>query len=215
MTNIIDSIYLESPYKNFDASKYKLDLQTWTNNDPVYKKTIRELKPSIIIEVGVWKGGTSIKWAQFVKEFKLNTKIICVDTFLGSSPHWTRRGQEFLDLNLKNGYPTLYYQFLANVVHSKCQDIIIPIPNTSIAAYEILKKVEIMADLIFIDAGHDYDSCYLDIKYFLDLLNINGKMFGHDWNTPSVKKAVAQFENRDDIKISEHNEVVWLIEKIK
>jgi len=214
MNDIIDKIFVENPYNNFDASCYPLDLQTWTNNDKIFKETILELKPSIIIEVGSWKGATAIIWAKIIKQYKLNTKIVCIDTFLGSSSHWSRLRTEFKDLRLKNGYPTLYYQFLANVIHAGCQDVIVPLPNTSMAGYLILENLGVSSEMIFIDAAHDFDSCYIDIKYYLNLLALNGRMFGHDYNLQSVKMAVDKFRDRNDIKIIDYKSTLWLIERI-
>jgi hypothetical protein len=212
--SLIDQIFKQNPYENFDSSKYPLDLQTWTNNDIMFKKTILELKPSVIIEVGSWKGATAITWAKIIQKYKLKTKIICIDTFLGSSVHWSRLGEQYDDLKLKNGYPTLYYQFLANVVKSNCQDIIIPIPNTSMAGYLILENLGVSSEMIFIDAGHDFESVYLDTKYFLNLLVPGGRMFGHDYNLESIQMAVNKFRDRKDIKIIDYKSTLWIIEKI-
>ena len=52
-----------------------------------------------------------------LKAHGIASAIICVDTWLGTFDVW--ENPKIRDsLALKHGYPTLYYQFLANVVKS-------------------------------------------------------------------------------------------------
>ena len=42
----------------------------------------------------------------------------------------------------KNGYPQVYFQFLSNVIHNECEDIITPIPNTSVNGAKFLNLIK-------------------------------------------------------------------------
>src|SRR6185312_6218941 len=67
----------------------------------------------------------------------VSTQIICVDTWLGSTEVYTRRETEpesYQAMRFKNGWPQLYYQFLANVVRHGLQEVITPLPPTSATA---------------------------------------------------------------------------------
>jgi hypothetical protein len=110
----------------------------------------------------------------------LSTKIICVDTWLGSAEHhiykkWRK------DLKFNHGYPQLYFTFLSNVVKCGCQDRIIPLPATSEVAFEVLKKKGIRPDLIYIDASHAYAAVLNDLLMYWELLSDNGVLFGDDY----------------------------------
>jgi len=107
------------------------DLQGWNGHAPIFKEFIEKIKPTHIIEVGTWKGMSAINMAKTVKDLSLDTKITCVDTWLGALEFWSKNSQTpDRNLLLKNGYPQIYYQFLSNVVHNKVEDIITPFPIT-------------------------------------------------------------------------------------
>lgn len=111
------------------------DLQGWNGNSKIFGDLIQKIKPNIIVEVGTWKGQLAINMAKVIRGLSLNCKIFCIDTWLGSIEFITTM-KDTPERNLlhKNGYPQVYFQFLSNVVHNNFEDIIIPIPNTSVMA---------------------------------------------------------------------------------
>jgi len=56
--------------------------------DPMWPDLIAATKPRIIVEVGTFKGRTAIFMAHLIKQLKLDAKIICIDTWVGSPEHW-------------------------------------------------------------------------------------------------------------------------------
>jgi hypothetical protein len=80
-----------------------------------------------------------------------------------------------------------YRQFLSNVIHENLTDRIIPFRMNSTEAAEGLN---IMADLIYIDAGHSEESVFNDIHAWSKHLNPNGILCGDDWGWPEVRRAV-------------------------
>lgn len=191
------------------------DIQGWNGNSTVFYDFINELRPNTIVEVGTWKGQSAINMAKIVKSLNLNTKIYCVDTWLGSIEFWTtHRNTPERDLLLKNGYPQIYYQFLSNVVHQKLEDVIIPFPNTSTAGAEYLKYFKISPELIYIDASHQELEVYNDIRVYYDILPIGGVIFGDDYVAwAGVKTSVQRFcsENGLNFQVLENN--FWVIRK--
>lgn len=188
-----------------------LDVSGWNSNSIIFNDIINKIKPEIIVEVGTWKGASAIHMANICKQNNLNTTIYCVDTWLGSAEFYTfLKNTPGRDLLTKNGYPQIYYQFLSNVVLSGHADRIIPITNTSDIGYKILDSMNIKADIIYIDASHDYDSVKNDIKNYLNLLKDDGIMFGDDYMSWSgVKLAVDEI--LQDKQIIENN--FWLYDK--
>jgi len=192
------------------------DLQGWNGDSKVFKNLIDNINPKVIIEVGTWKGLSAITMAEHIKHTNKSTKIYCVDTWLGAVEFWSsHKSTPERDLLLKNGYPNIYYQFLSNVVHRKVEDIIIPFPNTSHIGYLYFKHQNIRADMIYIDASHEEFDVYYDIKRYMNILNINGVIFGDDYkHWEGVKKAVDKYayENDLDVELLENN--FWVLKKI-
>ncbi|MGH6953930.1 MAG: class I SAM-dependent methyltransferase [Alphaproteobacteria bacterium] len=191
---IIARIHGVSPYEGFDASAHPLDVQGWVGRESVFERLIEEVRPSVIVEVGTWKGASAILMANALKARGLDGAIVCVDTWLGSREHWEMAEWRPM-LGLKHGYPTIYYQFLANVVHSGHADTIIPLPCASTVAYRWLGDIGVTADLVYIDASHDQSEVYSDISSYWTLVSPNGVLFGDDFRRewPGVVKAVQFF----------------------
>ncbi len=178
-------------YKNF--TPIKKDLRGWNSNDRIFEYLIKKINPKLIIEIGSWKGLSAIEMADHIKTLNIDSKIICIDTWLGAQEFWTTLSNtEERNLMFKNGYPQIYYQFLSNVVHTNNQNIITPLPLPSSIAYKVLEYHGIKADLIYIDGSHEYQDVLADIKNYLPILNDGGVLFGDDYNElwPGVIKAV-------------------------
>jgi hypothetical protein len=179
------------------CSVLPLDLQGWNSVYPKFGEIIREKRPSVIFDVGVWKGGSTLFIANLLKENGIEGAIIAIDTFLGSPEHWERAGGFGNFIIRKHGRPLLYEQFLTNVVRSGFQDWIVPLPQTSENAAAILTHLGINASLIHIDAVHEYEPVMRDIRAYWDLLEPGGYLIGDDYNTdwPGVIRAADEFAN--------------------
>jgi len=189
------------PYEGFDATPYPDDLTGWGGNDPVFSMLIDKVQPRVIVEVGTWKGQSALNMVSLAKKYHEDVTVFCVDTWLGSSEFWMKQhsaNQKML--NLKNGFPSFYYQFLANVVRAKAEDHIVPIPLPSAIAKRVLGDLKGAIDLIYIDGDHAEDSVYQDISLWYPLLSDKGIMFGHDQTWRSVRKAVWRYSHEIGIK---------------
>ncbi len=194
-----------------------LDLQGWHGTSPVFEELINKTKPSLIIEVGTWKGQSAINMAKIIKKLGLSTKIYCVDTWLGALEFWDwDAGTQERNLLQKNGYPQIYYQFISNVVHNNVQDIILPFPNTSLIAARFFLNRKINSELVYVDASHDAEDVYLDIANYYKILKNKGIIFGDDYGMESVKIGVEKFctENKINYKTHQNNHY-WSICKSK
>ena len=126
----------------------KLDLQGWGGDHKIFEDLISKIKPNVIIEVGIWKGQSTINMANILKKYNIDGKIYCVDTFLGSADMW----DQVLMLN-EFQYPQIYYQFLSNVFITENERYIIPCLNTSNACYEKFKYNE---EIVLIAVKYKY-----------------------------------------------------------
>ncbi len=203
MPRIREKLFPTDPYRDFNHQPFALDLQGWGADHPIFAQVIGKLRPTVVIEVGSWKGASAIHMAEAAKAAGLSEfEIVCVDTWLGSPEHWLLRERPnlFAELKLEHGHPTLFPQFLANVIKSGHADVITPLPLASRAACEVLRAFDVKADLIYIDAGHEYAEVRNDITGYWRLLRQGGIMIGDDYEAdwPGVVRAVAEFAERID-----------------
>jgi hypothetical protein len=185
MNNLLQKIHGYNIYQNFQHTNYSIKNLGWNVNYDLFKLLINQTQPENILELGSWYGASAICIGNIIKELNLNTKIVCVDTWLGSKEfiglHETDISRQLLPTF---GYPNAYYQFLANICHYGLQDIVIPFPQTTKTACKWLKQNSRMFDLIYVDASNDTSDVYDDILYSWPLLKDNGIVFGDDYNNP-------------------------------
>jgi Methyltransferase domain len=188
-------IHAIDPYADFDASPFPLDLQGWGGESPAFKALILEVRPSLVIEVGTWKGASAITMAEAARDAGLPTQVLCIDTWLGALEFWGDQADpdRYQGLKLKYGYPSVYYQFLANVVWRGLQDRIVPFPQTSSTAALWLRLQGFGAPLIYIDGSHEEEDVYSDLTDYWDLLDRGGILFGDDYGWDGVRMAANRF----------------------
>lgn len=178
------------------------DIRGWNSNKPIFKDLIDRVNPTTIIEVGCWKGASTIEMAKHTK-----ATIFCVDTWLGALEFYTEPTND-RDLMKFHGYPQVYYQFLSNIIHAGIVDQVEVFPVTSdIGAYLCP-----FADLIYIDGSHQYEDVKKDTANYWPLLRHGGIMFGDDYGNgafPGVKKAV----DESGLKIHVVDNWFWYAEK--
>lgn len=216
---LISKIHSNNPYLNFDADKfYNPDIQNHTNNRygevyPSFDYALQEVKePKLLVEVGTYQGASAIFFAKEFQRRNIDCEILCIDTFVGSITHWT---QEYFYKDLKqiNGFPTLYQQFLSEVIKNKFEDKIIPLPLTSLDGARYLIHNDIKPDLVYIDASHEYPDVLLDILLYYKALKVGGIIFGDDYDGwEGVKNSVDEFCKVNSIELKVMNGK-WFIKK--
>ena len=210
MEKIRNKLYgKHDPYSKL--KKLPLDLQGWASSDsPVFEKLIDEVKPDLIIEVGTWKGRSAIQMAKYCLKHKKDFEIVCVDTWLGSVEHWAGVDPNLRNKNFKNGRPNIYEQFLSNVVRSGMEKYITPFPIDSINGALSLHLLKAQADIIYIDAGHEYLSVKCDLYEYSKLVRPGGCILGDDFfYGPVASAAYDTFGDDKVIKLSE-DKFLWI-----
>jgi hypothetical protein len=211
---LMTKLHATNPYQDFDHKKVTEDLVSF--EDPLVRHWIEKIQPKLIFEVGSWKGDSAIFMASLLKKNNVDGAVVCIDTWLGSLEHLMGMEHPYWSMSRfrQHGYPTLYYQFLANVKHRGLQDYIIPLPNTSTIGARWLLSQKIQADLIYIDASHDELDVYLDLVNYWKVLKPGGVMLGDDMcaDWPGVISAVSRFVKEQNLSI-EVLEPKWAILK--
>ena len=190
------------------------NMKTWHDATPQLFSVIDRTQPETIIEVGSWIGYSAIKMAEYCEQKQMQTKILCVDTWLGSLEFWCQYADKpQWDLMLNQGYPQVYYQFLSNVIHHGMQHRITPLPMTSSIAARYIQKAmpDTICSMIYIDGSHEYEDVRADLKSYWPLLAVDGIMVGDDWNWLGVKQAVVEEFTSAAITV---NGQVWDVQKI-
>ena len=166
-----------NPYEGFQSTS--VDMQGWGSTSPTFEEVICKYRPKKIIEVGSWKGCSAIHMANICKSIYNNNdfEIVCIDTFLGSVEHWDKTA---ITMSHNNGRPNIYETFLSNVINANHTDVITPFPVDSHNGWQTLLNFKVKADMIYIDAGHDYDAVSRDILGYMKVLSNTGFILGDD-----------------------------------
>jgi hypothetical protein len=200
----------QDPFEDYQPDELSLDMETWQIGG-VFKFLVPYLRPSLIVEVGTWKGGSAIHMATLLKNNGINSEIVCVDTFCGSEVHWlgarlNKSGEIaiaadslYTGLKIKKGRPTLFEIFMNNCCCSNVTDLITPFPCSSEAAFFTLQAMRAKPDLIYIDGGHEYEAVSRDLNLYSKILNNKGVIvlddYGTDW--PGVNQAAHEFASKN------------------
>ena len=194
-SSVRSRLLADDPYAAFPIGDWDLDLQGWGSHHPLLGELIGLLEPKLIVEVGTWKGASAIEMAREARRRGLATEIVCIDTWLGSAGTAIRRDESFRDLRHRHGYPQLYFQFLANVIGAGAADTIVPLPQTSANAAQILGELGIRPNLVYLDAAHDEDSVRRDLEVYFPLLEAPCALAGDDFveGKPGLVRAVREF----------------------
>jgi predicted O-methyltransferase YrrM len=190
------------------------DRQGWNSEHAAFEEIIRGLRPDVVIDVGAWKGASTIYLADIMKRNAVAGTVIAVDTFLGSVEHWDKTSGFAGLIPHRFGMPLLYEQFLSNVVRCGAQDRIVPLALTSAGGGVLLRRLGIQAGLIHIDASHDYEDVLRDARVYWDVLQPGGFIVGDDYNQdwPDVIRAANQFATEKVVAVMSRPPK-WIVRK--
>lgn len=214
----MSQIHDTNPYKDFPLHEYTEDMQGWGSQSPIFEQVISKCRPQTIIEVGSWKGASAIHMAALIKQYNcVGAQVVCVDTWLGSVEHWLSHDKPAGRQSLKPkwGMPTIYRQFLANVILTNHTDIVVPFPVDSITAARFFQAKALFADAIYIDAAHEYESVTADLHAFWKLLRPGGVFFGDDYHLTwiGVVRAIHDFAEEMGLDLNVSFQDKWLVQK--
>lgn len=210
---VMQRIHGSDVYAGF-VPMFPEDRQGWNSQHPVFDQIIRAIRPGIVVDVGVWKGASTIYLAELMKSTGIAGTVIAVDTFLGSVEHWDRNSGFAALIPRRFGMPLLYDQFLSNVVRCGAQDRVVPLPQTSTTASLLLRRVGVQAGLIHIDASHEYEDVLRDARAYWDILLPGGFLVGDDYDQywPGVVQAANQFATEKGLRLMTSTPK-WIVRK--
>jgi hypothetical protein len=189
---IMHKLYGHNIWHGFSPQPTEENVQGWNGTHPSLSRLTSLPGSKIIVDVGVWKGQSTITMANALKDNHIDGVIIAVDTFLGSAEHWSSDLQLFERIN---GLPNIYNIFTSNVHKAELTDYIIPMAQTSSTAAKILDSYGIRPNIEHVDAAHEYREAIQDISDYWNILDNNGYIIGDDFDItwPGVVQAADEF----------------------
>lgn len=196
---ILSTLYAHDVWEDFLPNVPAPEVQGWNGNHPSLTRLMSLEGPALVVDVGVWKGQSTINMATEMKRLGLDGCVIAVDTFLGSPEHW--------DMKLfdrRFGMPDLYRTFMSNVLNAGVAEYVVPLPQTSVTAAAILRNRGISPAVVHVDAAHEYDEVLRDAEEYWALLAPGGFLIGDDYDTswPGVVKAAADFSSAHAVPLA-------------
>lgn len=180
-SRLVDSLhYGNDPFIGFDRMDMAREPVQWDSYHKWFVEAIEDKHPSVVIEVGSFAGASAIHMATFMREKRMDSCLICIDTWLGDRQLWTRIEHREA-LQFKFGRPEIYLAFLANVIAAGVSDYILPIPMHSTGGARYLAKRGVTASVIYIDGSHDEGDVYADLTLYWELLEPKGIMLIDDY----------------------------------
>lgn len=208
------ALYGRDIWAGFEPSLPAGKVVGWNGTLPIFAQLAAEVTPAVIIDVGVWKGMSTIFMAEAMKKAGQDGCVIAVDTFLGSMEHWKGNGPNPIwDFDRDVGMPDLFKRFTSNVWHAKVADMVVPLPQTSALAARIIRGAKIAVGMVHIDAGHDYEDVAADIRAYWPLIAPGGVLVGDDFPMTGVKRAAEEFAARIGKSLTVTNDTKWWIRK--
>jgi len=157
--------------------------EQWFNYPDIYSQAVLDANNnSHFVEVGSWKGMSSVYMAVEIINSKKNIKFDCIDLW-GTDP-----GKIYADKK------DLYNTFIKNIEPVK--NIINPVISNSWEGASLYEDNSL--DFVWLDAGHEYQDIKKDIASWYPKVKNGGTLAGHDFTTaPGVSQAVGEYFNKD------------------
>ena len=90
----------------------------------MFGRLLDEIPNMTVIDVGIWKGQSTLFIAELMRQRRIDGCIIAVDTFLATE-HWPARG--ILFERHHGGRPDVYETFLENVFYAGETELVVPL----------------------------------------------------------------------------------------
>ena len=161
----------------------------WFDYELVYASMVRHFRDGAhFVEVGSYKGRSSVYMAVEIINSGKDIKFDCVDHFKGSEEHYKQDGK-YETLELKQDPDYLFKEFSRNIEPVK--DRIKVHKMSSVDAAKLYQDRSL--DFVFLDGGHTEADLLADIKAWRPKLKPGGILAGHDYSAtdyPDVQRVI-------------------------
>jgi hypothetical protein len=73
---VMDRLFPTSPYEGLALDGVAPDRQGWGSDHPILRRCIEELRPTMLAEVGVWKGRCALNMVAYCRSIGIRAEII-------------------------------------------------------------------------------------------------------------------------------------------
>lgn len=160
---------------------------------PFYKMIVENAQDGChFVEVGSFLGQSTVIMAYLLNKYNKNILFDCVDLFNLSE---YSDGEHERYINALNG--EFFETFLNNLIETSSTNKINNIHKMT--SLEAAKKYNDQSlDFIYLDASHETEDLYEDIKAWWPKLKMGGLLAGDDLDHVGVPKALEMFFNKDE-----------------
>jgi cephalosporin hydroxylase len=181
-----------------ESDAWHPEIQGWSTDIlPWYEEKIKELPVNALVaEVGIYHGRSLLFFSEtLVRLGREDIRIYGIDPLVWNPEDWQ----------------TLLYN-MTNLSNRALQRISI-IRMTSIRSSAMFQHEDLLLDMVFLDAEHDYKSVNEDISHWSHKIKTGGIIAGHDYGDstwPDVKRAVDSWFSPDPERDNLHiTGTVW------
>lgn len=198
-----------SPYAGIDAAGPVGGGRGRGPEEPLLERVIAHFRPPLVIEVGSGGGGTAIQMARILSDLAIPGEVVAIDTWLGGSG--ADDPDEAMPPPVPSLRPPLYERFLRRVVEAGMEDRVTPLPASPDGGFAILRRLDLMADVIHLASGHGYAALKRDLSRYVQLLNPTGVMIAADaGRLPGAARAAEDFARALDLHAVRQGERIVL-----
>ena len=226
-TSYLDDELYRLIYRSHDvyahAPSRPIAITGWGTKRQLYRRLVAEIPEArasrpirpLVVEVGVWKGASAAIFATSLRDQQRGGKLLAVDTWLGAVEMWDREALDASrDLEFEAGYPSVFRTFISNMKHIGVHSQVIPFPQTSMQAAIFLQRHRIRADVLHLDAAHEYEAVRDDLRWWAPTVRVGGVMLGDDYvgHWKGVRRAVDEWVAATGTALEVHAHK-WLIRR--
>jgi len=149
-------------------------------------------RPRFVVEVGSFTGRSTTVLGHFLRaNFEPSARhpepppLLCIDTWLGDLGMTIGAYLGEL-IDKRHGQPTLYHQWLVNVIAANLTEGVLPLVTTSFLGARILDSLRLHADVIYLDSAHEQRETFFEIAAYWAQLAPGGLLLGDDLNWAAV-----------------------------
>ena len=173
-----------------------------------FLEEVREKKPKVFLEVGVFHGVTARNVCELLYEIHNNDfKYIGLDLFEKNDENVN---EIIPNTNFSNPFKKIYFKYIKRQdPYSKegVEDLLKKFKNNVHLikgnSNKILNQIDMSkVEYVFLDGGHDYDTVKNDLNNCYEVINSNGTVLCDDYDlsyAPGVRKAIDEFVKKNNL----------------
>jgi hypothetical protein len=112
----------------------------------------------------------------------------------------------------EDGRPTVYYQFLSNIIGNNLTRTVLPVSMSSVIGARFLRTYFFRPQIIYLDSAHEQGETLIELALYWNILRPGGVLFGDDWGWVNVRCDVKKFSYMKEIPFHLHGNT-WILQK--